>query len=93
MALITQHYREAPVEAVSVYLEKGELTLPLYEAKRLVEEHISKGTPAYIYSQEGQSMKVSRGTYKLAEIGDKLAAIVALRSHGYQVYVLGKDAY
>lgn len=91
MALITQHYIEAPVEAVSVYLEEGEKTLPLYESKRLVEEHISKGVPVFLYGTNGYSMKVHRGTYKLAESGDKLAAIIALRAQGYQVYVMGVE--
>lgn len=90
MAQVTVHYRNAPVEAVSVYLEEGERTIPLYESKRLVEEHISKGVPVDILSLSGYRARVHRGIYKLAQENDMLAAIVLLRAQGYQVWAMSQ---
>lgn len=79
MSIITERFAPSPVESVNIEMEPGETSLGLYEAKRVVEQYISKGIPVNI-TFEDYTLSVSHGAYHLFNDGHKLAAISLLRS-------------
>lgn len=92
MATIQEHYAYVvpppPISYVEVDLEDN-YSLPLHEAKRLIEGHIHNGVAVRI-TNENYSMMVPRGIYTLSNQGDMLQAIILLRAFAAKVYLDSK---